>query len=327
MPRPSVSVALCTYNGARFVVEQLESILAQTYPVTEIIVSDDGSTDDTLALIERLANAQSGAGPDIRVLPANDSPLGPARNFERAIGECSSDLIALSDQDDAWYPHRVEACVERLDTDPSIQLIVSDAELVDSRLRPKGTTVLGTLAPEFRGGGAPPVDELLRANAFPGMTFLFRRTLAERALPIPEHWLHDYWILLVALAERGLSVVDEPLVRYRQHDANVVGVAEVRGVELGRGLLNRLRGTDRSAQRGADLDRIRWCAATKAVASLNFADATIANRYLGKLHFESGRPHATTAFPQRATRVLAALATGKYSRYSRWGWKGFVRDL
>ena len=322
---PRVSVALCTYNGARFVAEQIESILAQSHPVSEIVISDDGSTDDTLAIVERIAAEHTATA--IRILPPNERSLGPTRNFERAIRACTGDVIALSDQDDVWMPRRIERCLARLEADPATMLVVSDAELVDSTLRPLGRTVLGTLAPEFRGIGTPPVDQLLRANAFPGMTFLFRRTLIERALPVPEHWLHDYWILLVALAGDALAVVDEPLVRYRQHDTNVVGVTEARGVALGRGALNRIRGFRSAAGREDDVDALRWRAAASNVERLDFATPDVAAQYRGKARFENARPRADASFAGRVRRVFTALVRGDYARYSRWGVKGAARDL
>src|ERR1043166_3411462 len=103
-----LSIALCTYNGAAFLREQLESIAAQTRTPDELVISDDQSTDGTLRLIEEFAET---AGFPVRV-SVNESNLGTAKNFEKAISLCRGDVIMLSDQDDVWHSDRLES-VER----------------------------------------------------------------------------------------------------------------------------------------------------------------------------------------------------------------------
>src|SRR4030095_5004546 len=98
------SIAMCTYNGARYIAEQLESIAAQTYPPGEIIVCDDASTDNTLEIVKDFA---SRASMPVRVF-VNEENSGSTRNFSKAIGLCGGDLIALSDQDDFWLANKLE---------------------------------------------------------------------------------------------------------------------------------------------------------------------------------------------------------------------------
>ena len=126
----TVSVALCTYNGARFVAEQLRSILAQSSPADQIVISDDGSTDGTLEVVRAELAAAGSALPEVIILE-NPAPLGVTRNFEQAILACTGDLIVLCDQDDTWVPDRLARAEREFAARPDLLLLYSDASLVD----------------------------------------------------------------------------------------------------------------------------------------------------------------------------------------------------
>jgi glycosyltransferase involved in cell wall biosynthesis len=181
----SVSVALWTHNGSRYIGHQVASILAQSRPVDEIVVGDDASTDDTVAIVTTLA---AEAGVPLRVLRSPE-PLGITKNFERTILACSGDFIALSDQDDAWHPDRIERSLIAFDLKPTLTLIHADAVLVDAEGAPLGATLfealgLGSaLLAAIDSGMA--FDLFLKRNLATGATMLLRRSLAELAAPFP----------------------------------------------------------------------------------------------------------------------------------------------
>src|SRR3954469_465099 len=126
----NLSIAMGTYNGAVYLNEQLESIAAQTRTPDELVISDDQSTDDTLTLIEEFAAT---AGFPVR-LSINESNLGTAKNFEKAIGLCRGDVIMLSDQDDVWHSDKLESVERMFAAKPQLSLVFSNAELVDETL-------------------------------------------------------------------------------------------------------------------------------------------------------------------------------------------------
>src|SRR6476646_4901088 len=126
----NLSIALCSYNGAAYLSEQLESIAAQTRTPDELVISDDHSTDDTLRLIEEFAAT---AGFPVR-LSVNESNLGTAKNFEKAISLCRGDVIVLSDQDDVWHSDKLESVERIFAARPQLSLVFSNAELVDETL-------------------------------------------------------------------------------------------------------------------------------------------------------------------------------------------------
>ncbi|RYF62679.1 MAG: glycosyltransferase [Comamonadaceae bacterium] len=147
-PPLSVSVALCTWNGARFVREQVRSICLQTRPPQEIVLSDDASTDDCVAVaraaLQECLSERPGLEITLRVL-ANPVALRVTKNFEQAVRACSGALIALSDQDDLWLPDRLAMIVAQFEQRPDLLLLHTDARLVDAGGAPLGDTLFHAL--------------------------------------------------------------------------------------------------------------------------------------------------------------------------------------
>lgn len=232
-PRSSLrlSVALCTYNGAGYLPDQLASIAAQDRLPDELVVTDDGSTDATVNVLETFAAT---APFPVRVTQ-NPANLGFAQNFARAISLCEGDLIAMCDQDDVWKPAKLRAAEELLAGDPGVGLVCSDAELVDAGLRPTGGTLFGRLGlkPEERDllAGDRGIAVLLNRNVAMGASTTFRSRFREPILPVPPGWHHDWWVAFVVALQAGVAIVDERLLSYRQHGANALGApaAELTG--------------------------------------------------------------------------------------------------
>ena len=221
----SVSVVVATFNGERFLAEQLRSIVTQSRLPDEIVIADDGSTDDTLAIVEEV-KAKAPVTISWRVV-TQKSPLGIARNFAAGVSAASSDLVALADQDDWWAPEKLATLVTYFVTDPRRLLVHSDAELVDESGHLLGMTLSQSLRmtrSERRGliaGRA--LAQLLRRNLVTGHTVMMRRELAAKAGEIPPGWLHDEWWALVAAGLGGVVFCPTILGHYRQHDVNQVG--------------------------------------------------------------------------------------------------------
>jgi len=222
-PSRRISVALCTYNGARFLDAQLESILAQTRQPDELVACDDGSTDETVPILERFRQRTPFA---VRI-ERNPSTLGSTKNFEKAIGLCTGDLIATSDQDDIWLPEKLALCEAAFSADPTLGLVFSDAEVVDEELRPLGHTMWDAIhfgkayRRRVRSGGS--FEILLRQWLVTGATMMFRADLRSLVLPIPPIWIHDGWIATISGALSPVGLVERSLVKYRQHAAQQIG--------------------------------------------------------------------------------------------------------
>ena len=199
----TVSVALCTHNGAAFVGPQVDSILGQTRPPDELVVSDDDSTDDTVRVVrERVEAYRAGGGTISMQLLENRPALGIAANFAQAISNCHSDLVALSDQDDVWHPQRLEVIARYFADHPEVALVHGDARRIDSAGLPLSGSLFDSLrvsrGERHRIDRGDALSVLIRRNVVTGATSVFRRSLVAQALPIPPGWIHDEWFAIVA---------------------------------------------------------------------------------------------------------------------------------
>jgi glycosyltransferase involved in cell wall biosynthesis len=221
--RTRISVALCTYNGERFLETQLSSILSQTRLPDELVLCDDGSRDGTLAIAQAFAQR---APFRVRIV-RNKTNLGSNRNFQQAIDLCSGDLIVLSDQDDVWAPNRVGRSESELRAKPGCGLVFSDAIVIDDDGRPTGNTLWQNfvftpkLQKKMRRGSYTP---LAQSRFITGATVTFRSRFRPLLFPILGDWVHDGWIAMLIACLSGVCFIPEPLVQYRQHTSQQLGL-------------------------------------------------------------------------------------------------------
>lgn len=319
-----LSVALCTHNGAAFVAEQVRSVVSQRPAPREIVVGDDASTDDTIAIIEREIELAKAFDPQLQTtltVLRHEPALGVTANFDATIAACSSDLVALCDQDDVWPPGRLMRLLEPFG-DPAVVLVHSDARLVDAQGEPFGASLLDVLdtSPDerraLRDGDAWPV--LLRRNLVTGATVVVRRSLATLASPFPAPWVHDEWLAIVAAAHGGVRLVEEPLLDYRQHGANVIGATRLTWSRRWQRLREpRDVRAKRLVERAAALvERVSQWQSTEQVVT----DAA------GKLRFERARATAPAWQPARVPGIAVRFLRGDYRRFAR-GTIDVLRDL
>jgi len=202
-----ISVCMATYNGARFIDEQISSILTQLNPADELIISDDGSTDDTLYKI------MAWNDPRI-VLLTNSGRRGPVGNFGNALRHAGGEIIFLADQDDIWLEDKVRA---QLDALVEYDLVLSDARVVDEEER--------LLFPSFfkMNRSGPGFIRNWVNNSFMGCCMAFNRKILDYVLPFPDNIaMHDSWIGLNATLIGRCCFLDKPLLLYRRHGRNTM---------------------------------------------------------------------------------------------------------
>lgn len=207
----NISIAMATYNGGRYLREQLDSFVRQTRRPDELVVCDDGSTDATLDILE---NFQRQAPFPVR-LQRNRRNLGYVRNFEKALSLCRGDILFLSDQDDVWFDERLEIVEQAFLAHPEKMVVLNDQIITTENLEPTGRSKLGNT----------------RALGFADTYFITGCCTAIRsawlgiALPIPEvvghhHIPHDIWINKLADFLDLRLIIDRPLQFYRRHGNN-----------------------------------------------------------------------------------------------------------
>lgn len=207
-----ISVCVATYNGSKFIQEQLRSILLQLSENDEVIVSDDGSTDETVELIDGMM--------DTRIKWAGKTGgLGVIKNFERALRAANGDVIFLSDQDDIWLEGKVDKSIGALD---NALMVITDCIVVN-----KNREVLDDSFFLLRKSGPGLVKSILK-NTYLGCCMAFKRELLEVALPIPTNaGMHDIWLGNVAAAIGRVAFIDERCLLYRRHGMNHSQTAEL----------------------------------------------------------------------------------------------------
>lgn len=332
------SVAMCTYNGARYLPEQLASIAAQTRPPDELIVCDDRSGDDTAEVVEAFA----AAAPFPVRLYVNEKNLGSTKNFEKAIGLCGGELIALSDQDDVWLPRKLERLEAAFSSEPGVGLAFSDAEVVDEGLRPLGYSLWQSIGfgereqRRCREGAA--FDMILGDNFVTGATMAFRARFKELVLPLhsvnlqdlglPGSMIHDGWIALMVAAAARLVPIPEPLIKYRQHRGQQVGAqpppaAPAEATSPGWRARAQARHT---GSLSAELGRLRLIHGRLASKAREFDS----RRAVAKLEAKMTHLTSRTTLPEHRLLRLPAVAREllalRYHRYSQ-GLLSAAKDL
>ncbi|NDA62509.1 MAG: glycosyltransferase family 2 protein [Chitinophagia bacterium] len=211
--QPLISVVMATYNGKNFLAEQIDSLLAQTYSNIEIVICDDASTDGTSLLLAQYAAKYS----HIRVYH-NKENIGFIRNFERAISLSSGSLVALCDQDDYWYPEKLSIQFKSLG---NADLVYCDSQICDKNLVSSKQTI-STISNCLSYNSC--LQQAVFCRIY-GNTMLFKKSMLQGGLPFPTMIPHDWWIAYLASCKAGIVFCNRVLVKYRQHDQNLIGAA------------------------------------------------------------------------------------------------------
>lgn len=321
-----VSVALCTFNGARYIRAQVASVLAQTRAPDELVVSDDGSADDTVALVEaelRRHERETGTAPELVVL-RNEQPLGVTANFEQALRACTGELIALCDQDDEWEPTKLAKLVAMFDARPGLQFLHTDARLIDDDGKPIGGTLFGALEVTAEDRAAihsgAPFRVFIRRNLATGATAMIDRSLLDVSVPFPAAWVHDEWLAVQAAARRRLDLTDEPLTRYRRHAANQIGAGDPTLGHKVRRVLGR-----RGERNWMLAERSRILA--QSLKSAGDVDGSTIRLAEEKAEFEAVRAALPRNRIRRVAPVLRLAAGDAYERLASRGRMDIIRDL
>lgn len=216
-----ISIALCTFNGSKYVGEQLKSIINQTLQPNEIIIFDDASTDNTVDIVKNILDQWDG---EYKIFE-NKNNVGFQRNFNLALHRCSGDIIFLSDQDDYWECEKISKQVHILNENPNVLLCFHDAALVDNNLNQLGISMWKSIKfnyNEFLHGN---YSRLFISPCVQGCSIALRKELLEKmVVPFSKFAYHDEWLAMNAVLYGDIYPINEKLLRYRQTGNNAIGV-------------------------------------------------------------------------------------------------------
>ena len=202
-----ISIAMASYNGEKYIKQQLTSILCQLEQNDEIVISDDGSTDKTVNIVKSFA--------DSRIKLIDGPKNGVKQNFANAIKNCTGKYIFLSDQDDVWCAKKVEKVLECFDA-TNCACVVHNADIVDANLKSMDLNFF-----DFRKSGSGVIKNIIK-NSYIGCCMAFNSGIRDVILPIPNDIvMHDQWIGILSEKHGGSIFLDECLIKYRRHESNV----------------------------------------------------------------------------------------------------------
>lgn len=225
-----VSVAMCTYNGARFIEEQIKSIINQSVLIDELIVCDDGSTDATIPLVTKITEN----APFPVKIHVNKKNIGSTRNFEQCLKMCTGDVIVLTDQDDIWHKDRVKIQLDWLQKHPEKDAVFSNADVINDDSETQNSTIWEriefTPAQREKWLSGKAYEILFDGFVVTGATVAIRKSAVDFLVPFPEHiplLIHDAWIALILALYDKIGFVEDRLIQYRIHTTQQVGFGKV----------------------------------------------------------------------------------------------------
>lgn len=325
-----ISIALCTYNGEKYLAEQLASFAAQSRLPDEVVVCDDCSHDATIDIVRDFAAV---APFPVRHF-VNDSNLGYIKNFERAIELCDGDIIFLSDQDDVWHKEKIEKFVSAFTADDRVGLVFCDAGLVNENLNPLNKSAwearLFDKEKQIQLKNGKGLAMILSDNVASGCMTAFRSKYRDLLLPIPNDIagvFHDYWIVLLMLTASKVELIPEKLVMYRQHGSQQIGLSK--DSETSDGLY-------KSAAKRYDFreNQIKFEGLKKHLSErlekhsekYQINRKEVFKELNEQLRHSRARAEISENRRHRIRLILKELSSLRYHRYSN-GWRSAAKDL
>jgi len=228
MRKSTLAILLALYNGETYLREQIDSILQQTFTEWKLYIRDDGSSDQSLMIVQEYISRYP---EKIVLIEDGDQRIGATLNFSRLGEQCDEPYLMFCDQDDVWMEHKIETsyrAIRELEADfpHTPALVFSDLELVDKELNTLALSFWKNqkLDPEI----STDLYSILAQNVVTGCTVMINRSLAQLSFPIPtQHIVHDHWLAIMACRYGKVAAIKEPLVLYRQHGENVFGAPRI----------------------------------------------------------------------------------------------------
>lgn len=220
-----IGIVIATYNGERYVKEQIESILNQTVQPNQIVISDGGSSDNTVSICESMLE---NSGIDYNIL-ISDIRLSIRDNFQKGLVNCDSDIIFFADQDDVWNKNKLEIMLKCF-SDENVCMVFTNASIVDENLKDVNKCLWTSIGYKYTEGifvykklSTEYMNMIFKHNIVTGMCMAITKELKNFSIPFSENSIHDVWIAFLAIFYGDVVAISDKCVRYRQHGNNAIG--------------------------------------------------------------------------------------------------------
>lgn len=219
-----VSIVLTYFNRKDYIMDQLESIITQTYNNWELIIMDDCSTDGSEDMLRDWINKNCDRN---IICMKNEKNLGLAKNFEKGLYYASGEFIAVCDADDVWFKDKLERQVDFLKKNGDYGMVYSDLVVVDENLKIIKKSFIKKYLSFFSNQKDNSFEELINANHITAPTILFRAEFKDRIIPFSKYGLQDHWIAILSSMCTKIGFLDQSTIYYRQHSNNMVGASKL----------------------------------------------------------------------------------------------------
>jgi glycosyltransferase involved in cell wall biosynthesis len=313
-----VSVVLCTYNGERYLQEQLNSLREQTRLPDELIVVDDQSTDRTLSIVFNFVHTA--------IFPTtiyhNSENIGVTDNYARGTALAHGDIIFYCDQDDIWKRDKIANFCKVFDDNPDEVLVFSNGECVDASLNPLGYTIWESVGFDktrrdmWRNDKK--FDVLMKSNVVTGAAMAVKREFAMSVMPFSPVWIHDGWLAILAAANGHGHLISENTILYRQHDTNQIGATKL-------SIAEKVINAKFKGKSGILLQIARYFDLLQRLQD-DEADDELLHLVIAKLMHLQKREDLQGNIFKRIMPICNELFNGNYHKYSN-GLVSAIRDL
>lgn len=319
-----VSIALATYNGEKYLYEQLSSFVSQTRQPDELVVCDDQSSDQTVNILREFSRT----APFKVLVFVNDENLGYSQNFSKALSLCSGDYVFLSDQDDVWSPNKIQRVLATFESNEKVQLIIHDIEFCKENLTPIGQTKIQRMQKSYD----------LQSDYVVGMATCIKKDFLDICLPIPEEKevSHDFWLHKCAASVGVKGIIYDVLALHRRHSQNEtshlllnVDYATNKWIFELLKIKNKIKNKQKiNSQSGYFLE---WLKENRSFfIEKNYLSLLSCEEILSKENDRIGFINERVKLSsmgrlKRVPKIIKLVSSGGYRNFS--GWKSIVRDL
>ena len=214
-----IDILMAVYNGEKYLIEQLDSILNQTYQEFNLIISDDCSTDCSMKILSEYQKKDGRI-----VIIKQEKNLGYVKNFEFLLTKVTNEFFMLSDQDDVWNSDKVEISLKKI-KEEELMLVHTDLEVVDKDLKNINNSMIRLINMHTKATKYNDYRSVFLDNCITGCTIIANSEVINKCLPIPEKpMVHDWWVGLIASSIGKIGFIDKPTIKYRQHGNNLIGI-------------------------------------------------------------------------------------------------------
>jgi glycosyltransferase involved in cell wall biosynthesis len=318
MSKLTISVVICTYNGEKYISEQIDSIANQTRKADEIIIIDDNSVDNTFDILTQYEKYFK----EINLFK-NEDTLGYIKNFSKGMLKATKDIVVLSDQDDVWDVNKIEAIEEYFSSNRWALAVFTNAYVVDENSKCIDKTLWDSIGYKYKVSdfeNKKIINTMLKKDIVTGATLAFRSSMIEYIIPIDMRYIHDTWIAMLAASQGRLGAIPDKLMKYRVYQNQSLGIKK-------QTLFNNLTSVYASDKKTFLKNIDKHNSVLNRLHMYNLESDSGTSEIIQKINFLRNRVDYSNNFFKRLLQIIFVINKGGYFKYSYNGFYSILKDI